>query len=84
MEQKYKENEPTEKPFFVEESFREMYKRMKQVKGRKVRGEQDLSGHLEVSLEQVDEEAQEKTKQMDKATKKSHFRSHSTQELTGQ
>ncbi|DBA04996.1 TPA: hypothetical protein N0F65_006998, partial [Lagenidium giganteum] len=53
-----------------DESFRAMLKAMRDMRGRRLRGEQELINHLEVILEQMAEEAVEKAKQLEKLTRK--------------
>lgn len=53
-----------------DESFRALLVAMKEIRGRKVVGEQELIDHLEVIVEQIEEEAVEREKELEKATKR--------------
>lgn len=53
-----------------DESFRALLAAMKEIRGRKVAGEQELIDHLEVIVEQIEEEAVERERELEKATKR--------------
>ncbi|KAI9911244.1 hypothetical protein PsorP6_009072 [Peronosclerospora sorghi] len=52
-----------------DDAFRAMLKALKNVRGRKIRGEQDLLDHLEVIIEQIDDEDEARARQLEKATR---------------
>lgn len=52
-----------------EDAFRRMLAGMKAIRGRKVRGEQELLDHLEVIVEQIEEEKSTRAKQLEKANR---------------
>ncbi|KAJ0399459.1 hypothetical protein P43SY_009123 [Pythium insidiosum] len=53
-----------------DDAFRAMHAAMKSVRGRKSPGEQELLDHLEVILEQIEEDAEARARELEKATKK--------------
>lgn len=53
-----------------DDSFRQLLGAMREIRGRKVRGEQELIDHLEVIVEQIDEEVQQREKEMEKANRR--------------
>ncbi|CAI5706753.1 unnamed protein product [Peronospora farinosa] len=50
-------------------AFRSMLKAMKTIRGRKIRGEQELLDHLEVIIEQIEDEDEARTRQLEKANR---------------
>ncbi|KAF1328912.1 Exosome complex exonuclease rrp6-like protein, partial [Globisporangium splendens] len=53
-----------------DDAFRELLAGMNKIRGRKVAGEQELIDHLEVIVEQIADEAVEREKELEKATKR--------------
>lgn len=53
-----------------DEGFRNLLAAMRSIRGRKVPGEQDLIDHLDVIVEQLDDEARERERELEKATKR--------------
>ncbi|GMF11797.1 unnamed protein product [Phytophthora lilii] len=52
-----------------DDAFRAMLKAMKGIRGRKIRGEQELLDHLEVIVEQIEDEDEVRAKQLEKANR---------------
>ncbi|KAG7386771.1 Exosome component 10 [Phytophthora pseudosyringae] len=52
-----------------DDAFRSMLKAMKQIRGRKIRGEQELLDHLEVIVEQIEDEDEARGRQLEKANR---------------
>uniref|UniRef100_M4BE63 Uncharacterized bromodomain-containing protein 10 helical domain-containing protein n=1 Tax=Hyaloperonospora arabidopsidis (strain Emoy2) TaxID=559515 RepID=M4BE63_HYAAE len=52
-----------------DDAFHSMFKAMKSIGGRKIRGEQELLDHLEVIIEQIEDEAEARARQMEKANR---------------
>ncbi|KAG6619274.1 exosome complex exonuclease RRP6-like protein [Phytophthora cinnamomi] len=52
-----------------DDAFRSMLKAMKEVRGRKIRGEQELLDHLEVIIEQIEDEDEARARQLEKANR---------------
>ncbi|POM59794.1 Exosome complex uclease RRP6-like protein, partial [Phytophthora palmivora] len=52
-----------------DDAFRTMLKSMKGIRGRKIRGEQELLDHLEVIVEQIDDEDEARARQLEKANR---------------
>uniref|UniRef100_A0AAV1U3K4 WHIM1 domain-containing protein n=1 Tax=Peronospora matthiolae TaxID=2874970 RepID=A0AAV1U3K4_9STRA len=52
-----------------DDAFHSMFKAMKSIGGRKIRGEQELLDHLEVIIEQIEDEAAARARQMEKANR---------------
>ncbi|CAI5732228.1 unnamed protein product [Hyaloperonospora brassicae] len=52
-----------------DDAFRSMFTAMKRICGRKIRGEQELLDHLEVIVEQIEDEAEARARQMEKANR---------------
>lgn len=52
-----------------DDAFRSMLKAMKEVRGRKIRGEQELLDHLEVIVEQIEDEDEARARQLEKANR---------------
>ncbi|TMW64848.1 hypothetical protein Poli38472_009015 [Pythium oligandrum] len=53
-----------------DDAFRQMLTAMRAIRGRKLGGEQELIDHLEAIVEQIEEEAEVRAKQLEKATRK--------------
>ncbi|KAE8983949.1 hypothetical protein PR003_g25754 [Phytophthora rubi] len=52
-----------------DDAFRSMMKATKAVRGRKIRGEQELLDHLEVIVEQIEDEDEARARQLEKANR---------------
>ncbi|KAL3674522.1 hypothetical protein V7S43_000470 [Phytophthora oleae] len=52
-----------------DDAFRSMHKAMKDIRGRKIRGEQELLDHLEVIVEQIEDEDEARARQVEKANR---------------
>ncbi|KAG1711749.1 hypothetical protein DVH05_008992 [Phytophthora capsici] len=52
-----------------DDAFRSMHKAMKEIRGRKIRGEQELLDHLEVIVEQIEDEDEARARQVEKANR---------------
>ncbi|RLN70691.1 hypothetical protein BBJ29_000210 [Phytophthora kernoviae] len=52
-----------------DDAFRAMLAAMKQIRGRKIRGEQELLDHLEVIIEQIEDEDEARQRQLEKANR---------------
>ncbi|KAE9325641.1 hypothetical protein PF008_g16819 [Phytophthora fragariae] len=56
-----------------DDAFRSMMKATKAVRGRKIRGEQELLDHLEVIVEQIEDEDEARARQLEKANRLAIF-----------
>ncbi|KAF1791674.1 Ribonuclease H-like domain [Phytophthora cactorum] len=52
-----------------DDAFRSMLKATKEIRGRKIRGEQELLDHLEVIVEQIEDENEARARQLEKANR---------------
>ncbi|KAG7402050.1 Exosome component 10 [Phytophthora boehmeriae] len=52
-----------------DDAFRAMLAAMKQIRGRKIRGEQELLDHLEVIIEQIEDDDEARQRQLEKANR---------------
>ncbi|CAH0481026.1 unnamed protein product [Peronospora belbahrii] len=52
-----------------DDAFRSMFAAMKKICGRRIRGEQELLDHLEVILEQIEDEDEARTRELEKANR---------------
>ncbi|CEG36859.1 exosome complex exonuclease rrp6-like protein [Plasmopara halstedii] len=52
-----------------DDAFRLMFQAIKEIRGRKISGEQELLNHLEVIVEQIDDENEARARQLEKANR---------------